>query len=114
MKNPAEIWYPFQEDPVGIVEFGQNKWPESLLLMQNYPNPFNPFTRIEFRVLEKTHVKLKVYDILGNLVSTLVDEIKSAGHYSVRFDGSNLSSGIYVYRLSYANIGLTKKMVLIQ
>jgi polygalacturonase len=109
-----KIWYPFQEDPVGIVEFGQNKWPESLLLMQNYPNPFNPFTRIEFRVLEKTHVKLKVYDILGNLVSTLVDEIKSAGHYSVRFDGSNLSSGIYVYRLSYANIGLTKKMVLIQ
>jgi polygalacturonase len=109
-----KIWYPFQEDPVGIVEFGQNKWPESLLLMQNYPNPFNPFTRIEFRVLEKTHVKLKVYDILGNLVSTLVDEIKSAGHYSVRFDGSNLSSGIYVYRLSYANIGLTKKMVLIK
>jgi polygalacturonase len=109
-----KIWYPFQEDPVGVVEFGQNQWPESLLLMQNYPNPFNPFTRIEFRVLEKTHVKLKVYDILGNLVSTLVDEIKSAGHYSVRFDGSNLSSGIYVYRLSYANIGLTKKMVLIQ
>ncbi len=109
-----KIWYPFQEDPVRIVEYEKNKWPESLLLMQNYPNPFNSLTRIEFRVLEKSYVKLKVYDILGNLVSTLVDEIKSAGHYSVRFDGSNLSSGIYVYSLNYASIGLNKKMILLQ
>ena len=109
-----KIWYPFQDDPVGIVDHKKNKWPESLILMQNYPNPFNPNTRIEFRVLEKSHVKLEVYDILGNLISTLVDEKKPRGYYSIQFDGSKLSSGIYIYRLNYAGIVSSKKMILLK
>ena len=81
-------------------------------LLQNYPNPFNPLTTIEFSVPESGVVVLSVYDISGKKINTLLNGRISAGTYSVKFDGSRLSSGIYLYELSAGNNVLTKKMIL--
>ncbi|MBX2976276.1 MAG: T9SS type A sorting domain-containing protein [Ignavibacteriaceae bacterium] len=81
-------------------------------LNQNYPNPFNPATVISFSVAENSFISLKVYDVLGNEISELVNEIKEPGTYSVSFDASKLSSGIYFYTLKANGYSLTKKMLL--
>jgi hypothetical protein len=83
-------------------------------LAQNYPNPFNPTTSIEYRVGSMEYVTLKVYDLLGREVATLVNEEKTAGSYEIEFDASNLSSGIYFYKLQASNFSETKKMILIK
>lgn len=83
-------------------------------LKQNYPNPFNPTTNIEYSIPKTSNVTLKVYDVLGNEVATLVDNKLSAGVYNVKFDGSNLSSGIYFYTLSSGNFLQTKKLMLVR
>jgi len=82
------------------------------LLLQNYPNPVNPTTTIKYQVPELSFVTLKVYDVLGNEVTTLVNEEIPAGSYDVEFDGSELTSGIYFYRLQIGSIIEAKKMVL--
>jgi photosystem II stability/assembly factor-like uncharacterized protein len=92
---------------------------DNYILYQNYPNPFNPVTKIKFKIPGQVQndnalVTLKVYDILGREIATLVNEEKPAGDYEVEFDGSALSSGIYLYRLSFRNYFETKKMVLIR
>src|SRR5690606_19368243 len=74
--------------------------PENFYLSSNYPNPFNPTTRINYAVPEAANVQLKVYDMLGSEVAELVNETKRAGYHIVDFDASNLSSGIYIYRVS--------------
>jgi hypothetical protein len=74
--------------------------PVKIALLQNYPNPFNPSTTIKYELPKATEVRLSVYDILGREVSVLVNEKKEAGVHEVKFDGSNLSSGVYFYRLS--------------
>jgi len=81
-------------------------------LLQNYPNPFNPSTSISYSILHPTLVNLKVYDILGNEIITLVNQVQSAGQHTIEFDGTNLSSGIYLYRLVTKNYIQTKKMIL--
>ena len=90
-------------------------------LSQNTPNPFNPSTTISFTVPSSTeyysvlqNVTLKVYNILGNEVATLVDENKPAGNYEVKFDGSNLASGIYFYKLQSGSFAQTKKLLLLK
>ena len=83
-------------------------------LYDNYPNPFNPSTRIRFFIPKTSKVILSVYDILGQLVSTLIDEELPQGNYEVVFDGSKLSSGMYFYNLTSENFSQTKKMVLIK
>lgn len=83
-------------------------------LSQNYPNPFNPSTRIQYRVSSSCFVILKVYDVLGNEVATLVNGYKPAGSYEVEFDASNLASGIYFYKLTMGNFSSTKKMALLR
>ncbi len=83
-------------------------------LDQNYPNPFNPSTTISYQLPEKNHVSLKVYDILGNLVSTLVDQDMEAGYYSANWDASRLASGIYIYRVISGSFVSTKKMILMK
>lgn len=83
-------------------------------LNQNYPNPFNPGTKIKYSVPQVSDVVIKVYDSLGNEVVTLVDEEKPAGNYEIRFDGKNLTSGIYFYKLTAGNVVDTKKMILIK
>ena len=88
--------------------------PSNYTLSQNYPNPFNPSTKIDYRIPEAGHVVLKVYDILGNEVATLVDGNKLAGSYSVSFNASNLASGIYVYVLRTNKFTASHKMILMK
>jgi len=88
---------------------------ESYSLSQNYPNPFNPSTNINFSILNSGTVSLKVFDILGNEISTIVNNEKlTAGTYKVDFNGSFLASGIYYYTLKTENFINTKKMLLIK
>jgi len=86
-------------DPIAKVRNLTDGVPNVFQLYQNYPNPFNPSTIISYQVAVNSHVTLKVYDILGREVATLVDENKSAGSYQAKFDGSRCASGVYFYRL---------------
>jgi photosystem II stability/assembly factor-like uncharacterized protein len=88
--------------------------PDNYYLHQNYPNPFNPSTNIRFEILKNENVTLTVYDMLGREISTLVNEKMQPGTYEVTFDGSNLPSGAYFYRLTSGNFVETKKMLLIK
>jgi hypothetical protein len=88
--------------------------PEEFYLSQNYPNPFNPTTKIEFRIADGGFVNLKVYDVLGNEVATLVNEVKPAGSYEVEFNAGRLSSGVYIYQLITKNYISTRKMLLLK
>ncbi|MBE2256185.1 MAG: T9SS type A sorting domain-containing protein, partial [Ignavibacteria bacterium] len=88
--------------------------PDKFSLSQNYPNPFNPTTKINFSLPKEEIVSLKVYDMLGREVSNLVNEKLNSGEYSYDFDGSNLQSGTYFYRLQSENFSDTKKMILIK
>ena len=107
----------FSDNPVVTnVEFETNadEYPNEYRLFQNFPNPFNPRTNIKYAIDIKQFVSLKVYDILGREVATLVNEEKSHGEYEVEFDGSGLSSGIYLYRLVVGDFAITKKLVFIK
>lgn len=90
------------------------KVPDKFELQQNFPNPFNPTTLIQYQVPENTFVRLKVYDSLGKEISTLVNEQKNAGLYSVNFDAQELSSGVYFYTLYVGDFITMKKMILIK
>jgi protocatechuate 3,4-dioxygenase beta subunit len=104
-----------------IAFFGKNSMnddskveltPTEFKLSQNYPNPFNPSTVIEYSIAKDEFVTLKVYDILGQEVRTLVSEMKTPGRYSARFDATRLSSGIYIYRIQSESFNETRKMIL--
>ena len=88
--------------------------PTDFVLQQNYPNPFNPSTTISFSIPSAGFTSLKVYDILGNEVATLLNEEKPAGNFEVSFDASSLSSGTYFYKLSAGSFTEVKKMILIK
>ncbi len=91
-----------------------NKSPLNFSLSQNYPNPFNPSTLISYQLPQQSDVKLKVYDMLGKEITTLVNKVETAGNHTVSFDASNLSSGIYFYTLNTASFKQSKKMILIK
>jgi hypothetical protein len=99
---------------VGFQDESKNVQPMEFFLYQNYPNPFNPTTRIQYHISSNSHVFLKVYDVLGNEVETLVDEYKPAGSYEVEFDANRLTSGVYFYQLKVGEYIQTKKMVLLK
>jgi uncharacterized protein (UPF0218 family) len=88
--------------------------PVEFALEQNYPNPFNPATTINYSIPEAGNVEMKVYDILGNEVATLVNETKVPGNYSAVFDASSFASGIYIYTLRTNSFVQTKKMMLMK
>jgi len=94
--------------PVVLVEVGI---PNKFYLSQNYPNPFNPTTRIDYTLPEKQMVRLGVYNMLGELITELVNEEKQAGSYSVTFNASNLPSGVYIYRLQTPAFVQNRKMI---
>jgi hypothetical protein len=87
---------------------------DKYLLEQNYPNPFNPSTNIRYQIKNNTNVILKIYDISGKEIITLVNEKQNSGTYEVTFDGSELSSGVYYYKLTTGDFSVTKKMILIK
>jgi len=87
---------------------------EEFTLYQNFPNPFNPTTSIQYAVSSRQFVTIKVYDVLGNEIATLVSEEKPAGTYEVEFIGDGLTSGIYYYKLSAGNFSDTKKLILLR
>lgn len=91
-----------------------NQGPLVFSLQQNYPNPFNPVTKISYEIPKTSLVSLKIYDVLGKLVEQPVNEVKQAGDYSIEFDASNLSSGVYYYEIKAADFTDVKKMVLIK
>ncbi len=99
---------------VDVKRFPVNKLITNYKLEQNYPNPFNPITSIQYAVSSMQFVSLKVYDILGNEIATLVNEEKSTGEYEVEFNGINFPSGIYFYKLQTGSFVQIRKMVLLK
>ena len=88
--------------------------PTEFALMQNYPNPFNPSTVIKYALPKQSHVRVSVYNMLGQVVSTLVDEIQGLGYHHVEFSGTNLATGVYFYRFEADNFVATKKLLLLK
>lgn len=107
-------YYHFSAD-IGIVGVEDDVTaPADFSLGQNYPNPFNPSTRITYSLAAQSSVSLKVYDILGNKIATLVNTSQGVGVYEVSFNSSNLASGLYFYTLRAGNFTSTKKMMLLK
>jgi len=110
----TEKIYAFSPGDVSPVEEDVNITVNSFSLSQNYPNPFNPSTIIKYTLGSRQYATLKVYDVLGNEVATLVNEELPPGEYEVEYNVSNLSSGIYFYRLNAGSYSSTKKMLLLK
>ncbi len=112
----AEGALPFDGNPAvvtGIEALG-GELPTQVSLTQNFPNPFNPTTTFEYAITKTTDVQVKIYDMLGRVVATLVDGVQPASTYRLSFDASNLASGTYIYRLKAADQVITKTMVLLK
>jgi hypothetical protein len=112
--NMGAFGGPFAPDIITSIELGEDQLPFEFALFQNFPNPFNPTTKINYEIPKLSFVTLNVYNVLGSEVTTLVNEKKAPGTYVVEFDGSNLSSGIYFYRMQAGDYVETKKMVLLR
>jgi len=101
-------------EPQAEIRESETPKPKYFMLSQNYPNPFNASTTISFTIEHPQFVTLKVYDLLGREVRTLVDENRQAGLHNVAFDALDLSSGIYFYRLQAGDMAESKRMVLLK
>jgi hypothetical protein len=97
-----------------VKDHNSDEKPQAYALLQNYPNPFNPITTISYLLPTQSHVTLKVFDLLGREVATLVDDYKEAGYYEASFDASSLSGGVYYYRLQAGTFTETKKLLLMK
>jgi hypothetical protein len=91
-----------------------NNPPKSFMISQNYPNPFNPVTNIRYDLPNDVRVLIKIYDLLGREIKTLVNEFKKAGSYIISFNGAELASGVYFYRIAAGNFVSVKRMVLLK
>jgi hypothetical protein len=112
-QNQIGFWYAYQQATITDVE-DEEIIPTVFKLEQNYPNPFNPSTKIKFAVPEKSNVLIKVYDILGSEVATLVNKEMDAGWYENDFNAAGLSSGVYLFRMEAGSYVNTKKMILLR
>ena len=110
----GDVWLIKTTPDISDVEPNAGRIPSDFSLSQNYPNPFNPTTTITYKIPQPEFVSLKVYDILGREVATLVNEEKPAGSYELQFEGRGLTSGIYFYQLKTGIFVETKKMVLLK
>jgi hypothetical protein len=107
----------FKLDGVTKVKEKSSETPEDFGLKQNYPNPFNPETTIEYAIpknKQQVNTTLKVYNLLGEIITTLVNEYQQSGNYEVKFNADNLSSGVYIYRLQAGNFTMSRKMTLLE
>jgi hypothetical protein len=99
---------------VSVEDRQPSTTPLEFALSQNYPNPFNPATTVEFRIQTSEFVTLKVYDLLGQEVAVLVNEVKEPGTYTVQFDAAGLAGGVYLCRLQAGDFVVTKKLLLLK
>jgi hypothetical protein len=107
------VWRrPLSEIVTSIEE--QTTQPTDFILSQNFPNPFNPSTKISWQLPVGSQQTLKIYDVLGNEIMTLIDEYKPAGRYEIEFNASTLPSGVYFYQLKAGSFVETKKMLLLK
>lgn len=113
--RPALLWLAqyIQDNPTGIIETS-SVLPNEYALEQNFPNPFNPTTNIRYSIVNTSKVTLKVFDILGREVKTLVNTVQSPGQYTVTFNAKDLASGIYFYRINAGSFISTKKLMLLK
>jgi hypothetical protein len=112
LSTEESVW---RSNPDSIVSVAvNNEIPTEYNLYQNYPNPFNPTTTIKYSVKEAGIVTLKVYDILGKEIRTLVNETKSPGEYTANFDASSLPSGVYIYTIRAGTFNASRKLVLLK
>ncbi len=98
----------------GLAEGSTSLIPQSIKLHQNYPNPFNPITTISYQLPNAMNVSISIYNPVGQLVETLIDENKKAGSHSVNWNGNNVSSGLYFYYIEAGKFKETKKMLLLK
>ncbi len=115
-KNPSKNWGTTSAviTVTGVDEELIGLKPENFALYSNYPNPFNPSTKIRYAISQSAFTTLKVYSVLGQEVATLINEEKSPGVYEVNFNGLNLTSGTYIYKLQAGKFVETKKMILLK
>ena len=99
--------------PIGITNLNTGV-PKVYSLHQNYPNPFNPSTKIKFDIPAQGHVTIKLYDILGNEVATLLDAEQNPGYYAAEFNASSYASGVYFYKMETPSFTSVKRMVLVK
>ncbi len=111
---PVEISDVVIHSPTGIDNSFNTTNPEEYFLKNNYPNPFNPSTIIEYSIPREEFVVMKVFNVMGQEVATLKNEIQRAGNYKIQFDAAELSSGIYFYKLTAGNFHRVKKMLLLR
>jgi hypothetical protein len=104
----------FRGAPAGVKEDAQAAIARIPKLLQNYPNPFNPSTRIGFQIADRGRVSLKVFDMLGREVATLIDEEKQPGEYEVRWDAGDNASGVYLYRLAAGGSQQIRRLILVK
>ncbi|MDI6767625.1 MAG: T9SS type A sorting domain-containing protein, partial [Bacteroidota bacterium] len=102
----------YMQKPTGVIS--TTELPKDFILHQNYPNPFNPITKIRFTIHESRFTTLKVYDVLGREVATLVDEVKQPGEYKVEWNAEGLPSGVYIYRLQSGTFFGVKNLILLR
>ena len=117
LTNPSLGAYEYQD--LSNIHKKKSSYIRNFTLNQNYPNPFNPVTVISYNLTRSVDVTLQVYDILGRLVNTLVDEMQTAGYYKISWNGKNtagmqVANGIYVYKITAENFNQTKKMILLK
>jgi len=115
-KNPNPRAWDSMSVFISLTGVGDNNTEPMLTykLYNNYPNPFNPSTKIKYSVAENTFVSLKIYDVAGSEVATVVNREQTAGEYEVDFNAVNLTSGVYIYKLNAGSFVETKKMILMK
>ncbi|MBL1214337.1 MAG: T9SS type A sorting domain-containing protein [Ignavibacteriae bacterium] len=104
----------FENSPLDVKEIKSGILPNEFKLEQNYPNPFNPTTNINFSIADEGEVKLEIYNMLGEKISTLVNQYLSAGNYSADWSSAGLPSGTYIYRLTANDYSQSRKMILLK
>ncbi len=109
-----QVWTSVIDKTVVGTEDHPESSPRSFTLSQNYPNPFNPSTKIKYTLGKRSFVTLKIYDILGREMKTLVSAEQASGEYEVNYRPDNLSSGIYFYTLKAGSFQITKKLLLLR
>jgi hypothetical protein len=109
-----EVWRRPLYEMITSAIWSTSQLPRTFLLLQNYPNPFNPTTTIRYALPGRVHVTLSIFNTLGQEVATLVNESEEAGYHEIKFDGTNLASGMYFYRIQAGSFLQTKELLLLR